>query len=111
MRPENKTLLEEVVQRLVQTAQPEEIILFGSQARSDARPDSDLDLLVIESEPFGPSHSRVKEIARLERALGRIPVATDILVYSRDEAERLRRSLNHVVGQAFREGKVLYARS
>jgi hypothetical protein len=38
-------------------------------------------------------------------------VPTDVLVYSRDEAERWRKSLNHVVGRALREGKVLYERS
>ncbi|MBF0181942.1 MAG: nucleotidyltransferase domain-containing protein [Magnetococcales bacterium] len=97
--------------RIVETAAPERIILFGSHARGDARPDSDVDLLVIEDEPFGPNRSRFREIARLERAMGTIPVATDILVYSLEEVERLKSSANHVVGRALREGKVLHARS
>ena len=40
-------LLEEVVRRVVSVAEPERIILFGSAARGEVRPDSDLDLLVV----------------------------------------------------------------
>ncbi|MEO5377983.1 MAG: nucleotidyltransferase domain-containing protein [Magnetococcus sp. DMHC-6] len=103
--------LSAMIDAIVAAAQPERIILFGSLARGEARPDSDVDLLVIESEPFGPSRSRFQEIARLERAMGTIPLATDILVYSSDEVERLKSSANHVVAHALREGKVLHARS
>lgn len=38
------------------------------------------------------------------------PVATDLLVYSREEIERWRGSLNHVAARALREGRVLYTR-
>lgn len=102
--------LPEIVRRLVATAQPERIILFGSWATGANKPDSDLDLLVIESEPFGKERSRLREIGRLERALGRLPYPTDILVYSRDEVERWRSSPNHVIAQALKEGTEIYAR-
>jgi len=103
-------LLEDIVQRLVAVASPERIILFGSHARGDVTSHSDVDLLVIEMEPFGKSRSRFREMARLGRALDKIPVPTDILVFDREEVESLRHSLNHVVARALREGKVLYAR-
>ena len=99
-----------LVRRLVSTAQPEQIILFGSRARGQARDDSDVDLLVIESKPFGPQRSRLMEIGRLESALGRLPLATDLLVYSHDEVQRWRDSPRHVIGRALREGRVLYDR-
>jgi predicted nucleotidyltransferase len=108
---ETETNVMTAVRRLVLAAQPEQVILFGSRARGEAQADSDFDLLIVETEPFGRTRSRLLEIARLERALGALPIALDILVYSRDEAERFRHSLNHVVGRAFREGAVLYARS
>jgi hypothetical protein len=50
------------------------------------------------------------EIARLERSLGELPIAVDILLYSRREVAQFRNSLNHVVGRALREGEVLYVR-
>ena len=103
-------LLDRMIRTIVDEVAPEQVILFGSRARGDARPDSDIDLLVVESEPFGPSRSRNAEEMRIGRALPETPVARDILVYSRDELERWRGSLNHVAARALREGRVLYAR-
>lgn len=83
------------------------MILFGSRARGDARPDSDIDLLIIEAEPFGGGRSSHAEEIRIGRALPASPVARDILVYSRDEIEHWRGSLNHVAARALREGRVI----
>lgn len=46
----------------------------------------------------------------LWRALSRFVAPKDILVYTRDEAERWRGSINHVLARALREGWVLYER-
>lgn len=102
--------LSEIVKRLVEAVNPEEIVLFGSRGRNRHHPGSDYDLLVIQSQPFGPGHSRLREIGRLEAAIGRLPLATDILLYSQDEVIRWKNSPNHVIGRALREGTVLYAR-
>ncbi len=40
-------IIELTVQEIVTRFHPERIILFGSQVREDARPDSDVDLLVV----------------------------------------------------------------
>lgn len=104
-------VFENIVRVIVDTADPEKIILFGSQARRESRQGSDIDLLIIESDAFGEKRSRRKEMARLWRALAPFPFAKDILVYSRDEVEYWRHSLNNVVAKALREGKVLYERS
>jgi predicted nucleotidyltransferase len=72
-------LLRRMVEIIVRGADPQAIILFGSRARGDARPDSDIDLLVIEREPFGPGCSRIKEAARLYRAPGDLPASKDLL--------------------------------
>ena len=87
---------------------PEAIILFGSHATGDARPDSDVDLLVIEAAPFGPGRDRRREMVRIWRALAGFAVSKDILVYSREEVERWREARNHVIGRALREGRFLY---
>jgi hypothetical protein len=47
-------------------------------------------------------------MTRLWRALAHIPISNDILVYSHAEIEHWQNSLNHVVGKALREGKILY---
>ncbi len=45
--PDTEQILHAIVERIEAIAQPERVILFGSQARGEARPDSDFDLLVI----------------------------------------------------------------
>ncbi len=101
-------ILEQMVKAIVAEASPERIIVFGSWAKGTARPDSDVDFLIIESEPFGPHRSRRQELAKLWRRLSPFALPKDILLYSRDEVEQWRHSLNHVVAMALREGKVLY---
>ena len=107
---DEESLLRQIVNVIVREGSPEAIILFGSRARGDARADSDVDLLVIEKEPFSPQRSRRKEVARLHMALRGLPLSKDILLYSRDEFERWRNSLNHLIGRAGREGRVLHGR-
>ena len=104
-------LLRRMVDTIVHEVDPETIILFGSRARGDARTDSDVDLLIVEREPFGPRRSRNDEATRLYLALRHMPVSTDLLLYSRDEIEHWKESLNHVVGRAYREGRVLHGRA
>ena len=103
-------LLDRMVRAIVDEVDPEQIILFGSRARGDAAADSDFDFVVVEAGPFGDGRSRHAEEVRLYRALAGCGVPKDILVYSRDEVDRWRDSLNHVLARALREGKVLYER-
>ena len=43
MHPEAK-ILDDLVRRIIEVVQPQRIILFGSAARGDMRPDSDIDI-------------------------------------------------------------------
>ena len=104
------TLIDRMVRAIVDEVDPEQVILFGSRGRGDARQDSDVDLVVVESEPFGPERSRHNEMVRLYNALAGFPVAADVLVYSRDDVDYWCDSLNHVLARALREGRVLYER-
>ena len=79
--------------------------MFGSRGRGDQRADSDIDLVVIEAEPFGRRRSRHQELVRLDGAVAGFPAPADVLVYSRDHVEYWRDSLNHVLARALREGR------
>ena len=106
----DEALLRRMVAAIVDEVDPEQVILFGSRARGDGGMHSDVDLIVVEAAPFGEDRSRDAEETRLWRALARFHVPKDLLVYSRDEVEYWRDSLNHVLARALREGKVLYER-
>ncbi len=103
-------VLAEAVEIIVDQADPEQIYLFGSRARGNARPDSDVDLLVVEREPFGPNRSRRREMSRLCLALANLPVAADVLVYACEELDHWRHARNHVIAHALRDGRLLYER-
>ncbi len=106
----NEKMPQQMAEVVVREVNPEAIVLFGSYASGTVGPDSDVDLLVIESEPFGPGRNRRKEMVRLWRALAGFRVPKDILVYSRKEIELWRDARNHIIASALREGRVLYGR-
>ena len=110
MIPVTDALLDEMVRAIVDEVDPEQVILFGSRARGEASESSDIDLIVVEAEPFGPARSRHRELVRLYHAIAAYPVAADVLVYSHEDVDYWRDSLNHVLARALREGKVLYER-
>jgi uncharacterized protein len=101
-------VIEEMAQRIVREVDPQRILLFGSWARGEANEHSDVDLLVVEREPFGEQRSRREEAARIWRCLSDFRVPTDILVYSVSEVEQRKDSRYHLIGRALREGKILY---
>ncbi|MCY3825096.1 MAG: nucleotidyltransferase domain-containing protein [Nitrospinae bacterium] len=104
-------LLRRMVETIVDEVDPEQVILFGSRARGEAAADSDVDFVVVEAAPFGDGRDRRAETTRLWRALAGFDISKDILLFSFDEVEYWRDSLNHVLARALREGEVLYERS
>lgn len=102
--------LSQMVGAIVEEIHPEKVILFGSQAKGDLNPDSDVDFLIVDSASFGPGRSRRKEMARIWKALGKFLQPVDILLYSQGELDSRMNSMNHVATRALREGRVLYER-
>ena len=110
MIPVTNELRDRVV-AIVEAVGPEQVILFGSRTRDDAREASGVDLVVVESAPFGKTRSWRLEAARVCKALTDFDIPTDVLPYNRDEAEHWRSSTNHVLARALREGTMLYNRA
>ena len=84
----------------------EDVILFGSRARGDYREDSDIDLLLIHSSPKDYElRAKVKDNAKAAAAtLYGSPVGVDLIWFSPEEFDRMRRSHNHVTAVATEEG-------
>lgn len=99
-------LLADLVARIRSVGSPRKIVLFGSRARGDARPDSDLDILVIEDSDL-PRHRRG---AVYRRALVGLFPAKDIVVWTPEEVQQWALVPNAFITTALSEGKVLYER-
>lgn len=97
-------LVELVVQRIVAAFRPVRVILFGSRARGTAGRTSDVDLLVVLPEVADKRRAAVETL----RAVGDLPVATDIFVSTPEELARRGQTRGSVLRAALREGKVEY---
>ena len=79
-------VLADIVNRIVEAAEPEKIVLFGSAARGEMGPDSDLDLLVIKGGKF----RRDRLTVAIYRTLRGKDAAVDVVVVTPEEVERYR---------------------
>ena len=104
--PVTDQLLQEVVRRILSVGTPHAIVLFGSQARGGARPDSDLDLLIIEDSDL-PRYKR--SVPYLRVLVGLFP-AKDVVVWTPEEVQEWAAVPHAFITTALREGKILYAR-
>jgi uncharacterized protein len=106
-RPEVNRWLPVIKRRIVRRLQPERIVLFGSQARGSAGPDSDLDILVVV--PEGTDRRAALIAARV--ALSDIPLPKDVFVTTPSEAKRFGGIVGTILQPALAEGTTIYARS
>ena len=102
----NDDLVRDIVRRIVQTVQPEKVILFGSRGRGDAKPDSDFDLLVIKES----DEPRFRRSVPLYVALADLPVEVEVMVYTPQEVEEWSQVPQAFVTTAVREGTTIYER-
>ncbi len=102
----DEAVLAEIRRRLVEAVDPDRIILFGSRARGDHRPDSDVDLLLIKDSDL-PPHRRV---IPAYQAMAGLLVPTEILWRTPQEIEEWSQVSTHFTTRALREGRVLYER-
>ena len=102
---DRRQTLDSLVRRIVETVHPLRIILFGSCARGDARPDSDVDLLVVMPDGTHRRHTA----QRLYREIQDIDVAFDLVVATSADLVKHRNTPGYVYKTALREGRDVYA--
>ena len=98
------SLLQEVIRRIVQSVNPQKIILFGSYAYGKPHEGSDLDILVV----MDSNLPRYKRSVPIYRALADLLIPMDILVYTPQEIEAWKDVPQAFITSILRKGKVLY---
>lgn len=99
-----KKKIQEIVDIILEVADPQKIVLFGSLARGKGKQDSDIDLLVIKE---GDYH-KGKLIEDIYMNLVGVGEAVDIMVVTPQQIERYRDTGSMVIKPAMDEGKVIY---
>jgi len=100
-----RALLDDIVRRIVEVAAPDSIILFGSAARGEWSPDSDIDLLVVKSDV---EHRRMLA-QQIHLQMYGIEAAVDIVVVTPEDIDYLSGKVGTVVTPALNEGREIYA--
>lgn len=96
-----------MVRKIVNIADPEKVILFGSHATGHARPGSDVDLLVVTRK----GESKREMAVELYRGLRGAGVGKDIIVVRPEDFEMYRNVVGTIIYPAAHEGRVLYERA
>ena len=97
----------EVVDAIVQEFDPLQVVLFGSIARGDAGPDSDIDLLVVLREV---TH-RIEAAIAIRDSIAHLPPPIDVVPTDPEEIARRRAQPGSVIHTALSEGEVVYERA
>ena len=96
-------ILDDIIRRIVEVAQPEKIILFGSAARGDMSRHSDVDLLIVKE-----GADALELMGDIYMNLDGVGAAVDAIVVTPDNVERYRNSHALIIKPALREGRVVY---
>lgn len=95
--------IDEVVRQIAEKFHPQKIILFGSYARGEPRPESDVDMLVIMDTPLKESQQSLE----IRRHLG-VMFGLDLIVYTPKRLEERVKMGDWFLRDVMEEGKVVY---
>ena len=95
--------IDEVVHQIAEKFEPQKIILFGSYARGNPRPESDVGILVVMETPLKES----KQSLEIRRYLG-VMFGLDLIVYKPQHLEERLEMGDWFLRDVLKEGKVLY---
>ncbi|MER3490780.1 MAG: nucleotidyltransferase domain-containing protein [Meiothermus sp.] len=99
--------LEPVLERILEVVPAQQIILFGSRAKGQSRPDSDYDLLVVVPENYVTLENYkalYRQLARVRRSFG-----VDLVLVTPEKLQRSREIWMPLYSQAQSEGQTVYA--
>jgi uncharacterized protein len=104
MKTLSPDLIEEIVRRVTSALHPRRVILFGSAARGEMGPKSDVDLLIVM--PDGTRRRDASHKAYL--ALSGLGVAKDVIVVTESDVKEFGQNPSLVIKPALEEGREVY---
>jgi predicted nucleotidyltransferase len=99
-----KKEIDSITRQLVDKYQAQKVVLYGSAARGQFGPDSDLDFLIVKQDVPQNRRERMRQVRRLVDK----HVATDFLVYTPEELERRVKLGDPFIKSVLNEGKTLH---
>ena len=96
--------LHDIVEQIIAKYKPEKVILFGSAARGESGPQSDVDLLIIKRDTPHFGADRIRQLSKMIKR--NIPV--DFLIYRPEELEKRLMMGDPFLKMIIEESKVLY---
>ncbi|MBU4344408.1 MAG: nucleotidyltransferase domain-containing protein [Proteobacteria bacterium] len=99
--------LKKAIKTIVKIAEPDKIILFGSHAKGDDKPDSDYDLLVLKR-GVQKQRSLTQKIYLSFKDIG-API--DVIVADLDKYEHLKTDPYLIYSEADKNGRMVYEKS
>ncbi len=100
----DETLSHEIVRRILSVARPDRVIVFGSAATGEMTEDSDVDVLVLESQVG----NRRDEASRIRASLSGLGIPFDVIVMATGRFEETKNVIGGIAYPAKKYGKTLY---
>ncbi len=95
--------IDQVVEQIVEQFKPQKIILFGSYARGNPRPESDVDMLVVMNTPLKEVQQAIQICQQIQCRFG-----LDLIVHTPKYLEKRLKMGDWFLRDVLKEGKVLY---
>ena len=102
---DREAAVEAALERIIDFFRPEQVYLFGSQARGDVRPNSDIDFLVVVPDSAGRELWRLGKLYESFIGLG---VGIDVVPFRRAAFEEQKSWIMSLPAIVLQEGKLIY---
>ena len=102
----NQNIIKKIINAVLQVIVPDKIILFGSQARGNARSDSDYDILVIKSGI--QNESEIEGDIYIKFFYEDFLASVDVIVAKSEDIEKYKDKTGCFLASALKEGVVIY---